>query len=115
MGKDWLILVKNSDLNKEYIQYPVEPTYNTHLHILCPFKCFFQLPLYFIFSIYFIKFDVTDKEGWNLMWDEAEKVLKGKIDILANNAGINPTVSLQSNSFFWFKRAVGPNLCHFKF
>jgi hypothetical protein len=30
------------------------------------------------------------------MWDEAEKVLEGKIDILANNAGINPTVNLTS-------------------
>lgn len=42
-------------------------------------------------SIHFVKFDVTDKDGWNRMWDEAEKVLEGKIDIFANNAGINPT------------------------
>ena len=46
-----------------------------------------------IFSIHFVKFDVTDKDGWNRMWDEAEKVLEGKIDIFANNAGINPTVT----------------------
>jgi hypothetical protein len=39
---------------------------------------------------------VTDKDGWNRMWDEAEKVLEGKIDIFANNAGINPTVNLFS-------------------
>ena len=35
-----------------------------------------------------------DKDGWNTMWDEAEKVLEGKIELLANNAGINPGVSL---------------------
>jgi hypothetical protein len=36
---------------------------------------------------------VTDKDAWNLMWDEAEKVLEGKIDIFSNNAGINPGVN----------------------
>ena len=50
--------------------------------------------LIWISSIHFIKFDVTDKDGWNTMWDEAEKVLEGKIELLANNAGINPGVSL---------------------
>ena len=46
----------------------------------------------FFFSICFIKHDVTVKEEWNEVWDWAEKQLEGHIDLLLNNAGINPVV-----------------------
>ena len=44
-------------------------------------------------SICFIKCDVSVKDDWNKLWDSAEKILGGKIDILINNAGLSPIVS----------------------
>ena len=43
-------------------------------------------------SVCFVKCNVTVPEDWTNLWDSAEKVLGGKVDILLNNAGINPTV-----------------------
>ena len=45
-----------------------------------------------IFSIHFTICDVTSKDNWAKMWDEAEDVLGGKIEILCNNAGVPPRV-----------------------
>jgi NAD(P)-dependent dehydrogenase (short-subunit alcohol dehydrogenase family) len=41
----------------------------------------------------FVKCNVASKEEWYNLWDEAEKQLEGKIEILCNNAGVSPTVS----------------------
>ena len=44
---------------------------------------------YIIFcSVHFVQCDVTIKDEWVKMWDEAEEVLCGKIEILCNNAGV---------------------------
>ena len=40
----------------------------------------------------FVKCNVTIPEDWTRVWDEAERTLGGKIHLLLNNAGINPTV-----------------------
>jgi hypothetical protein len=37
-------------------------------------------------------------EDWTKLWDEAERNLGGKIELLLNNAGINPTVLFNDNS-----------------
>lgn len=47
-----------------------------------------------MFSICFVKCDVSKKEDWTKLWDEAERILGGKIDIFCNNAGVGPSVSL---------------------
>ena len=44
-------------------------------------------------GVCFVKCDVTIKEDWLMLWDSAEKLLNGPIDILINNAGIFPAVS----------------------
>jgi NAD(P)-dependent dehydrogenase (short-subunit alcohol dehydrogenase family) len=41
----------------------------------------------------FVKCNVASKEEWYSLWDEAEKQLEGKIEILCNNAGVLQTVS----------------------
>ena len=41
----------------------------------------------------FFKCDVSKKEDWLSLWDNAEKSLEGSIDILVNNAGVHPGVS----------------------
>ena len=41
-----------------------------------------------LYSVHFVKCDVTKKDEWVKMWDEAEVVLGGKIEILCNNAGV---------------------------
>ena len=46
----------------------------------------------YFYSIHFTKCDVTSKDDWAKMWDEAEEVLGGKIEILCNNAGVPPRV-----------------------
>ena len=43
-------------------------------------------------SVIFVKCDVTLKDDWMKMWDEAEHGLGGKIEILCNNAGVPPRV-----------------------
>ena len=45
-------------------------------------------------AICFVKCDVSEKESWKILWDNAEKFLVGPIDILINNAGLNPMVIL---------------------
>ena len=47
----------------------------------------------FAYSIIFVKCDVTVKDDWKNMWEEAEHSLKGKIEILCNNAGVPPKVN----------------------
>ena len=42
--------------------------------------------------------DVTSKENWKSAWNEAEDVLGGKIEILCNNAGVPPNVSVELNT-----------------
>jgi NAD(P)-dependent dehydrogenase (short-subunit alcohol dehydrogenase family) len=44
------------------------------------------------YSVFFAKCDVSIKEDWTNLWAEAEKSLKGPIDILINNAGLMPYV-----------------------
>ena len=41
----------------------------------------------------FVKCDVSIEKDWIEMWDTAEKILNGPIDILINNAGVHPGVS----------------------
>ena len=41
-----------------------------------------------ICSVHFVQCDVIIKDEWVKMWDEAEEVLGGKIEILCNNAGV---------------------------
>ena len=41
-----------------------------------------------ICSVHFVECDVIIKDEWVKMWDEAEEVLGGKIEILCNNAGV---------------------------
>lgn len=48
--------------------------------------------LVFLSRIHFIKFDVSDKTAWATVWDEAERIMGGKVEVFANNAGINPLV-----------------------
>ena len=43
--------------------------------------------------------DVTSKEDWKNAWNEAEDALGGKIDILCNNAGVPPSVSVAKSMF----------------
>ena len=49
-------------------------------------------------SICFIKCDVSVKDDWTELWNSAEQILGGKIDVLINNAGLSPIVS---NTIFW--------------
>ena len=43
-------------------------------------------------SICFVMCDVAMRdESWNQLWNSAEENLKGPIDILINNAGVNPS------------------------
>ena len=41
-----------------------------------------------MFRVHFAKCNVTIKHDWVKLWDEAEQVLGGKIEILCNNAGV---------------------------
>ena len=40
----------------------------------------------------FVKCDVSQKEEWSQLWDNAVKMLGGPVDILVNNAGLHPGV-----------------------
>ena len=44
-------------------------------------------------GVCFVKCDVAVKEAWSELWNTAEKLLEGPIEILVNNAGLNHTVS----------------------
>ena len=50
-------------------------------------------------GVCFVKCDVAVKEAWSELWNTAEKLLEGPIEILVNNAGLNHTVS-----FFYLLR-----------
>jgi NAD(P)-dependent dehydrogenase (short-subunit alcohol dehydrogenase family) len=39
----------------------------------------------------FIRCDVTKEEEWTELWNHAEVELNGKVALLVNNAGINPS------------------------
>ena len=43
-------------------------------------------------GVCFVKCNVSKKEDWPKLWDTAEILLKGPIEILINNAGLNPSV-----------------------
>ena len=47
-----------------------------------------------LIRVCFVKCDVTSKYDWSEMWSQAEAILGGKIEILCNNAGVTPSVSL---------------------
>ena len=50
-------------------------------------------------SVCFVKCNVALRDGsWNKLWDSAEKNLKGPIDILINNAGLNPSTKFRYES-----------------
>ena len=51
-------------------------------------------------SICFIKCDVSVKDDWTELWNSAEQILGGKIDVLINNAGLSPIVSSMIHLMF---------------
>ena len=50
-------------------------------------------------GICFIKCDIAAKEAWPQLWDLAEEKLRGPVDILINNAGLNPKVHYPNENF----------------
>ena len=56
-------------------------------------------------GVCFVKCDVAVKEAWSELWNTAEKLLEGPIEILVNNAGLNHTVS------FFYLRVLSCGLC----
>lgn len=48
-------------------------------------------------GVHFAKCDVTAKEEWVRLWNEAEEALGGKVDILMNNAGVPPSVGVETS------------------
>ena len=46
-----------------------------------------------LLRVNFVNCDVTSKTNWEEAWNEAEKILGGKVEILCNNAGVPPRVS----------------------
>ena len=46
-------------------------------------------------GVCFVKCDVSVKEDWQKLWDTAEKMLEGPIEVLVNNAGVHPGVSIR--------------------
>ena len=69
-------------LNKTYLWIGRPALYKGFQFILFPLR------------VHFAKCDVTAKEEWVRLWDEAEEALGGKVDILMNNAGVPPSASL---------------------
>ena len=47
-------------------------------------------------QVCFVKCDVADKEQWKELWDSAEKLLDGPIELLVNNAGVHPGVTIKN-------------------
>ena len=52
-------------------------------------------------GVCFVKCDVSVKEDWQNLWDTAEKILEGPIEILVNNAGVHPGVSIGQNQLLF--------------
>lgn len=48
-------------------------------------------------SVFFVKCNVAIPEDWTRLWDAAENALGGKIELLLNNAGINPSHGWEMN------------------
>ncbi len=58
-------------------------------------------------SIHFVKCDVSSKDEWRSLWDEAESLLGGKIDILCNNAGVPPRVGYDNYKLAFYGQRCG--------
>jgi NAD(P)-dependent dehydrogenase (short-subunit alcohol dehydrogenase family) len=43
-------------------------------------------------NVHFVPCDVTNQDQFSTLFDEAEKYFKSKVELLVNNAGINPSV-----------------------
>lgn len=56
----------------------------------------------------FIQHDVTDEKGWETVVTEAEKAF-GPVNILVNNAGISPVMSLEHSSLNDYMNVVNIN------
>ena len=48
----------------------------------------------------FVKCDVAVEQDWIDLWDNAEKLLKGPIEVLINNAGVHPGVGFSLKFYF---------------
>ena len=48
----------------------------------------------------FVKCDVSVEQDWIDLWDNAEKLLNGPIEVLINNAGVHPGVGFSLNFYF---------------
>ena len=48
-------------------------------------------------GVCFVKCNVSVKEDWQELWDTAEKMLEGPIEVLVNNAGVHPGVSISQS------------------
>jgi NAD(P)-dependent dehydrogenase (short-subunit alcohol dehydrogenase family) len=51
----------------------------------------------------FVKCNVAVEQDWIDLWDNAEKLLNGPIEILINNAGVHPAVSFFDELDFFNK------------
>ena len=69
-------------------------------------------PCFFKFRVHFAKCDVTVKDDWVKLWDEAERALGGKVEILMNNAGVPPTVSRRCFAVVLVVELKPPASCH---
>lgn len=56
----------------------------------------------------FIRHDVTDEDGWKTVVEETEKVF-GPVNILVNNAGISPILSVEHSSLSDYMNVVNIN------
>ena len=59
-------------------------------------------------SAHFIQHDVTDEEGWEKVIDETEDIY-GPVNILVNNAGISPVLSVEHSSLDDYMNVVKIN------
>src|SRR5699024_8544423 len=59
-------------------------------------------------NAHFIQHDVTDEEGWKEVVSQAEENF-GPVNILVNNAGISPALSIESTSLEDYMNVVQIN------
>ena len=52
-----------------------------------------QVTMNQLLRVNFVNCDVTSTKNWEEAWNEAERILGGKVEILCNNAGVPPRVS----------------------